>query len=46
MKGFFGVILALGTVAWAGEVTKISHDLTGNKLAAIYCQALNDYFGQ
>ena len=44
MKCFFGAILALATVSWAGEVTEITHDLTGNELVAVYCQALNDGF--
>ena len=42
MKCFFGAIWALATVSWAGEVTEITHDLTGNALVAVYCQALND----
>ena len=36
--------MALATVSWAGEVTEITHDLTGNELVAVYCQALNDGF--
>ena len=44
MKCFFGAILALATVSWAGEVTEITHDLTGNELVAVYCQTLNDGF--
>ena len=44
MKCFFGAILALATVSWAGEVTEMAHQLTGNTLVAVYCQALKDGF--
>ena len=44
MKCFFGAILALATVSWAGEVTEMTHGLTGKALVAVYWQALNDGF--
>ena len=36
MKCFFGAIMALATVSWAGEVTEITHDLTGNAMVSVY----------
>ena len=44
IKCVFGAIWALATVSWAGEVTEITHDLTGTALVADYCQALKDGF--